>query len=621
MTTTLGNMYNETSLCTILNENSERINQPQLKIQLKQHQLALIKKCRELEDSSTKELIIDNINIKTKIGIIGDVVGSGKTLSILGLIQEQKKITTSIPKYFSNPFISYINSSNSTYSNYNNKKFHENTNVIIVPHNIYKQWSSTIETYTSLTFLGIYNKKSYEKFIEILSNESFQYFDVDIILISSTKYRDICNHLTNHAFSRVIIDEADTIKITGFLIKYNFIWLVTSTYDILCNPNGKIYYSNSNGQVSQYYSFHQGYTNRIQYKGVSCSLMKQTIVYLNNIGDSIRKYLIIKNDDEFIKKAFELKDYVVNILKSNNPLIANVLGSFASDEIMNHINGGDIEGAIEKLNCKKVSEKFLIEAVTKDIEEKIHNKKIELEMKSKMTYSSESAKKESLDKIKKKINEFEQKIDGIKNKLNDNNICSICYDSIENKAITMCCNTSFCIECISSWLYQKNSCPFCRAKISNDNICVITDKELKPKKEIEQLPSKMEHLKQLINSKNDNDNFKMLIFSDFQNTFNEIIDFMETYTITYKRVIGTTSTINKIIENYKKPNSEQDSIKVLLLNAEYCASGINLENTSDIVIFHSMSKAKTKQIIGRGQRPGRKSILNVWKLCYENEIN
>ena len=48
--------------------------------------------------------------------------------------------------------------------------------------------------------------------------------------------------------------------------------------------------------------------------------------------------------------------------------------------------------------------------------------------------------------------------------------------------------------------------------------------------------------------------------------------------------------------------------------------GINLENTSDIVFFHNMNKDKTNLVIGRGQRPGRKGRLNVWKLCYENEL-
>ena len=35
----------------------------------------------------------------------------------------------------------------------------------------------------------------------------------------------------------------------------------------------------------------------------------------------------------------------------------------------------------------------------------------------------------------------------------------------------------------------------------------------------------------------------------------------------------------------------------------------------------NMKKDKTMQIIGRGQRPGRKGSLNVWKLCYNNELS
>ena len=609
---------NETTPCVVLNSESPRIEQPpRLKIQLKQHQLALIHKCRELENSSTESYIIGDLNIKTRFGIIGDVVGSGKTLSILGLIETEKEIKSSIPKYFSNPHISYIDNSNTNYSNYSNKKVYDNINVIIVPHNIYKQWSGSIETHTNLKYFGIFNKKSYEKFTETLDKDELV---CDIILISSTKYKDVVNHLIDCAFSRVIIDEADSIKITSVLLPNNFVWYVTSTYDVLCNPYGKRKYSNSEGQLSDYFNPSAGFVNYVYIRGVSSSLIKSSIVgSFCNIDAKVRKNLVIKNDDDFIRQAFSLEDYIVKILKSNNPLIANVLGSFASQEIMNHINGGDIEGAIEKLNCKKISEKFLIEGVTKDFEDKLKNKRIELDMKSKMTFSSENAKKESLDKIKLKIIVLESKISGIKAKLNDNNLCSICYDEINNKAITMCCNTKFCIECISNWLHQKNSCPFCRSTISNNNICIITDKE-PDEKEIVKIPNKMDHLKEIIEKKKDLDNFKLLIFSDFDNTFNDITDYMDSIELTHRRVMGTSATINKIVKNYKLPNNVKESVQVLLLNAEYCASGINLENTSDIVIYHSMNEAKTKQIIGRGQRPGRTSVLNVWKLCYENEI-
>jgi hypothetical protein len=613
----------EITPCTILDAESPRIEQPsRIKIPLKQHQLALIHRCRLLENSSNEAYNEANYNIKTRIGIIGDVVGSGKTLSVLSLIETEKSLKTCIPKYYSNSYISFINEKNSSYNpNQSGLKKLDNTNVILVPHNIYKQWSITIETHTNLKYLGVFNKKTLDKFKEEESKDNLK--DYDIILISSTKYKDVSYVSYNIVFSRLFIDEADSIKITGNILNSNFLWLVSSTYDVLCNPHGKRKYANEAGQISDYYSYTDGFTNYLYIKGVSSSIIKTFIYgFFCSIESNIRKVLVIKNDDEFIKQAFSLQDYVVNILRSKSPIVANVLGNFVSQDIMNHINGGDIQGAIELLNCKKISENFLIEAVTKDFEDKLKNKQIELQMKSQMTYSSENAKKESIDKIKAKIVDLEIKIDGIKSKLNDNNLCTICYDDIENKSVTMCCNTQFCVECITHWLSQKSDCPFCRARISSNNICVITDSVSAKKKEENEstvLPSKIKHLVNLINSKKDEDNFKMLIFSDYDNSFKNICDFLENESISYRRVIGTTATINKIVNNYKLPNSHSESIKILLLNAEYCASGINLENTSDIVIYHSMTPAKTKQIIGRGQRPGRTSQLNVWKLCYENE--
>ena len=85
------------------------------------------------------------------------------------------------------------------------------------------------------------------------------------------------------------------------------------------------------------------------------------------------------------------------------------------------------------------------------------------------------------------------------------------------------------------------------------------------------------------------------------------------------RVIPSSKSANEYLEAILAV-CKNDKIDVLLLNANYCANGINLENSSDIVLYHSMNKDRTTQIIGRGQRPGRNDALNVWNLCYENEL-
>jgi SNF2 family DNA or RNA helicase len=59
--------------------------------------------------------------------------------------------------------------------------------------------------------------------------------------------------------------------------------------------------------------------------------------------------------------------------------------------------------------------------------------------------------------------------------------------------------------------------------------------------------------------------------------------------------------------------------KIILLNTQYAGSGIEINYATDVIIFHSMGLDK-QQAIGRAQRVGRTSILNIHNLCYEDEM-
>jgi len=135
------------------------------------------------------------------------------------------------------------------------------------------------------------------------------------------------------------------------------------------------------------------------------------------------------------------------------------------------------------------------------------------------------------------------------------------------------------------------------------------------------LLSKLENLKLIIQDRLETgEQLKLLIFSDFSNTFEKMTGMLAELGIKFAEVKGSSATINKKISLYKNTDGTEEQIDCLLLNAEYCASGINLENTTDIIIGHKMSEEKIHQIIGRGQRPGRVGTLNVWKLMYSNEM-
>lgn len=621
--------------CTLLKDSNPRAEQPDdITLPLKEHQLTLLKKCIELENSvkmPMKKYIAAHkkkLMLQTQFGIIGDIVGSGKTLSVLSIICSQPVLKISQNKSVRTCGLMTVT------SQIQPEEMYLPYNIIVVPHTITTQWENALKNYCKLNYICVKNKKTYESFCEQFDKDEDN--EYSIILISSTKYRDMYNlslkkwDCSKFKYSRIFFDEADTLKIPACdKIQTSFVWFITSTYMNLVFPRGqRIYTNQSQTRFSLNYesSYNTGIADPCRYNYTYCNGLTHTGFIKNTMSalfDDDIKYITLKNDDEFVKSSFRLPDLVMEIIKCKTPLSLSVLNNNVSPEIIDHINGGDIKGAIELVNCTKVSEKDLIQGATEELVKQLENKKIEFDMKSQMIYSSEKAKKDSLTKIKIAIMNIEKKINSIKDKLQESNTCTICYDDVSNDAITPCCKSKFCFECISTWLMGgNNTCPFCRHKISLECLIVVSEEQCggapAPKKD--ELLSKNENLDILIQNRLQKEqNLKMLIFSDFSNSFSSITSILCKHNLKYSMIKGSGAAINKTITNFKSTQGP-DKIDILMLNADFCAAGINLENATDIVFYHMMSSTKTTQIIGRGQRPGRKQPLNVWKLCYENEI-
>ena len=160
---------------------------------------------------------------------------------------------------------------------------------------------------------------------------------------------------------------------------------------------------------------------------------------------------------------------------------------------------------------------------------------------------------------------------------------------------------------------RNNRCPHCRAEnCSLSSVTLIQDNVLNSKnKKVNKLPFKRDVLINMIKQKPDG---KFLVFSQFSNSFNTIVEKLTENNITFSKLSGSTGRVTNIIRDFSN-----NKIKVLLLNANNYGSGLNLEMTTDIVIYHKMSHDLEEQIIGRGQRLGRTSPLHIHYLCYENE--
>ena len=142
----------QTEIDYIVDEYSPHIEQPtDIKMPLKPHQLAMINKMKDLETPDMKVLDTENNEwFKTDFGALCDKVGSGKSLTILGLIAQNKQLT---------PGDKCLKSYGNMVHLYSKSQLYIPINIIVVPHGIVSQWETYINDFTDLVSISIKNNK------------------------------------------------------------------------------------------------------------------------------------------------------------------------------------------------------------------------------------------------------------------------------------------------------------------------------------------------------------------------------------------------------------------------------------------------------------------------------
>ena len=609
------------SFVPIVDETSDRSVQPsKIKMPLKPHQLGMIKAMNDLEK---KEMVAftgsRKLKFQTRIGALCDDVGAGKSLTMLGVIANE-------PVLKNNELC--VQNSNYLVQIVREVDHYIGINIIVVPHGIISQWKSYLED-TELEF-DIINttKKSVflnEKIVQYFEGNT-EYFDTnEILLVSSSQYQRVQDCFTDITVSRLVVDEIETIKIaSSIIIESQFLWYISSSTATLFNPNGYYVY------VPYQYQNWQGQTinterrvtkGRMTHNGEFKNVLRCLQIAKVDIFDS-RNQIFLKCDPEFVQRSFMIPHPNTFVIECKGNVYTNVLNGIVPQNIMSMINAGDINSAMSEVGWDQETETNLIKLVTADIEDKLENKKIELDMKSRLRYRNERTKLGTLAKIREEIEELEGKIENIKTRIKDNESCPICMDTITNKVILKCCNNSFCFACLTMSLQHKQECPLCRKSVSMKDVIILQKEQEQEagekkkkvlKKKTDKSRTKIENLEKYLGGNTANK--KILIFSEFETSLTLISEVLTRKGLRFSNLKGNTATINKTIRSYKEGPAD-----VLLLNSKFFGSGLNLENTTDMFIFHKMSATMENQVIGRAQRPGRTCPLNIYKLYHENEI-
>jgi SNF2 family DNA or RNA helicase len=494
-----------------------------------------------------------------------------------------------------------------------------------------------------MNFAFLHHESTHNSYLTETHKDFLKYFghinktyveSLDVILISDTQYNHMALFFTrdNYTVNRIIVDECNSIKGSQLAkIESVFKWFITSSISSIMTCDG---------WLKKEITSPQGYSSYTREK----SIMSTGFIFDNiseiyrNIKENFKIFLI--NNPEYIEQSTQLPEMLTYIIICKNNVSIQVLAGIVSHDIMNMLFAGDIDGIVSKLDVVVGDETNIIAMVTQKYKDELNCK--EYELKTSLANPKYKADAETIGVINRRhaIADLKHKIACIEERVKTVESCPICFDDFTNPCITPCCNNKFCFDCMTMSLNNKNSCPSCRAELSVAKLMLLSNKKKEigvnvvVTKEIEVDPSTMtypqriellktksidltkyENMDKIFELNSKNEVKKYLIFTEYESTLNiKITSMLDKWGLTYGRIKGTTATITKQIENYKKGNTN-----VLLINSKFFGSGMNLENTSDIIIIHKMHGDIEMQAIGRAHRFGRLGNLRVWKLYYENE--
>lgn len=547
----------------LLNNNSPKIEQPEnINIKLKPHQLTSLYKMLMLDQSCS--LVYDDLDINSNIGIFGDLAGYGKTITFLSLIDCMKnKELTFTEKSFSYSSYGY---GMSIYKKKSTKKF-INTSLIVVPNNVINHWIDHINKYTKLNYEVVEDDLISKIIVD----------DYDVIVCPASNYNDFIFKNNEYCWNRVAFDEADSINIPNTrYVKTRFLWLITATYENI------------------YRRYNRGF-------------LKDIIYAKNKQAFSGYYPIVIKGEDKFVKKSFNIIEPNIKYIECITPSYLNVIQNHISNKTLELINAGDINGAIVSLGGNIDTDRNIIKLVTRNINNNITIITSKIETLSSLDITDierenrEKVLKDKLEILNYRKKSLEENIQNV-----STTDCIICYNILVNPTIIPCCKNIFCGLCLLKWFKERQTCPVCRDKIKLNELNTISEEKTNEKTDKK---CKINTIINIIKGKKG----KFIIFSGYDFIFNKIGNRLKDENIIYGKFNTDKKTINTL-EMFKK-----DEINVILLNSHNNGAGLEIPEATDIILVHEFKEDVEKQAIARAQRPGRKSQLNVWKLKYDNE--
>lgn len=607
---------------------------PEIKVSLKSHQATLVAEMEAREISlRTGHVCSDNSVLYSRYAILGDAVGAGKSLAVLSHIARMKHKTLTNPAYY------HKCSSPNLYSIWEpNMKRCRVATMILVPHSLYRQWSNYVKQQTTLTVAECKTKK----FFADPAVATKMILESDAVLVSSTLYSEISHLVSNQGihWTRVFVDEIDSIHIpsTRDPFSADFTWLITATWQSCITPRyayitaNTLEYLIGRGEINLdtvHPDFKANFLHtNLQHAGgnhrnpvvVDCNWASVKFFTPFVSQHPHQDQLILRTTDAFRKTSLALPAIHTETIRCKSSLQQRLVHGLLSPEARQMMHAGDISGALAELGVPEETTMTLVDAVMNNQKRELMRLKQTLEFKQNLEYSTPALKASALEHLQQKIASLETQIESFEariKELESNATCGICLDTPQNPTCVPCCKQIMCGACVLTHLTYKPTCPMCRAPLTVRQLHRITGNKSGAKaKEKTNEPELLKKSDALLKYIVEHPEGRFIVFSRYDNPFATLIAELEAQHISVQEAKGNKDAIYNLMNKFRA-----GEVRVLFLNSQYFASGMNLESATHVILYHGgIPPTEREQIVGRAQRLGRTTPLTVVQLLHEDEL-
>ncbi len=685
-----------------LTDASPRSEQPPgAAIPLKVHQLALLQRCADLELGEVPADMMGTVpavqgggvsptsvsrhasgvlttavsldgqsgaTMRTRIGIMADRAGSGKSFVLLSLVlrdaakRRDDPIAQPVRVAMDPVAVTLGNGQVTVYAPQPERTLLPFT-LIVIPHALVAQWREYVARFSPSLSMLVINRRAHMAMLRDL--DALRTYD--IVLVTNTMYPDVVQRLamSNVRVRRAVFDEADNLALTSIhSVDAMFTWYVTASYGNLIYPRGPT----APGALSSSMMLEvlrDRSARSIHGLRASSGAMRTLFNHLAT-RNNVTRSLIVRNSDEFVAASIELPETLVYRVMCRDPTNIRMLQGVVDNHVIECLNAGDVAGAIQHVDPtqRTSSEENLVVLLLDRLGARLRN--LDIRIAALGSLESEGGQRPAmteLARLRTERDNVSMRMKVVRERILASDTCCICCDDIRNKTVVPCCSNAFCFQCISRWMAtrmanrQPATCPLCKVDLHRSDILVLApggdgggdgaaadaaasssssartpehpevaltvDTLVSPTHILAGLQrrsatlNKLQALEDILTRRRVDPQAKFLIFSSNENTFTSeagVTQILDRVGVRHAQLKGNGQHVVNVMNNYRGAN-----LDALLVNTTHYGNGLNLENTSDVILFHKLGAEIEHQVIGRAMRMGRTAPLNVWYLLHEHE--